>query len=210
MEIRVAGRGFERTDTTPDRSCRGYDFGVGWNLAVARATGVSQRAIRQGIKELKAEEVLDQGRIRRPGGGRKKTVSKDVSLWKDLERLVEKDVSLWKELERLVEPLTRRGLISPLWWPSKSVRKLAAELEELGHQVSHQLVSELLHDMSFSLQVSRKLHEYGDDLDRYDQFSNLNPMAEVFSTADEPIVSVDTMREDLSHVFPHGGFVWHP
>ena len=146
---------------------------LGWGgiSAVARATGVSQRAIRQGIKELKAEEVLDQGRIRRPGGGRKKTVSKDVSLWKDLERLVEKDVSLWKDLERLVEPLTRRGLISPLWWPSKSVRKLAAELEELGHQVSHQLVSELLHDMSFSLQVNRKLHKCGDDLDRYDQFS---------------------------------------
>ena len=89
---------------------------LGWGgiSAVARATGVSQRAIRQGIKELKAERVPSQGRIRRAGGGRKKTVSKDESLCEDLERLV--------------EPVTRGDAESPLRWTCKSVRKLAAEL----------------------------------------------------------------------------------
>ena len=46
--------------------------------AVARATGVSRRAIRAGVKELTARgaAALAPGRIRRPGGGRKRTVEK--------------------------------------------------------------------------------------------------------------------------------------
>ena len=56
--------------------------------AVARATGVSRRAIRAGVKELKARggAALAPGRIRRPGGGRKRTVDQDPTLVTDLER----------------------------------------------------------------------------------------------------------------------------
>lgn len=171
---------------------------LGWGgiSAVARATGVSQRAIRQGIKELKAEEVLELGRIRRPGGGRKKTVSKDKSLCKDLE---------W-----LAEPVTCGELTSPLRWASKSVRKLAAELEELGHHVSHQLVSELLHDMGFSLQANRKHHECRDNPDRDAQFAQLNPLAEAFPSAGRAVVSVEIKKKDLLGDVKHVGFLWHP
>ena len=66
-----------------------------------------------------------EGRIRRKGGGRKSTVSKDPSLREDLERLV--------------EPVTRGDPESPLRWTCKSVRKLAKELQAQGHQVSHRV-----------------------------------------------------------------------
>ena len=44
--------------------------GAGGVSAVARATGVSRRAIRAGVQELKGRgaAALAQGRIRRPGG----------------------------------------------------------------------------------------------------------------------------------------------
>ena len=45
--------------------------GRGGGVAVAQATGVSWRAIRQGISELEAPASLPEGRVRRPGGGRK-------------------------------------------------------------------------------------------------------------------------------------------
>lgn len=110
---------------------------IGWGgvSVVSRATGLSRKAISQGIKELQGEERANEGRIRRKGGGRKTTVSKDPSLK--------------EELERLVEPVTRADPESPLRWTSKSVRKLAKELTKLGHQVSHQLVSELLHALGY-------------------------------------------------------------
>src|SRR5258708_4169179 len=91
----------------------------------------SRKAISHGIKELQERGGASTGRIRRKGGGRKQTVSKDASLREDLERLV--------------EPVTRGDPESPLRWTCKSVRKLAKELSQQGHQVSHQLVSELLH-----------------------------------------------------------------
>ena len=65
--------------------------GVGGVSAVARATGVSRRAIRAGTKELKARgaAALAPGRIRRPGGGRKRTIDQDPTLLTDLEQLIE-------------------------------------------------------------------------------------------------------------------------
>lgn len=84
---------------------------LGWGgiSAVSRATGLSRKAISHGIKELQEEEREAKGRIRRAGGGRKKTVSKDPSLPEDLERLV--------------EPVTRGDPESPLRWTCKSVRQ---------------------------------------------------------------------------------------
>ena len=171
---------------------------LGWGgiSAVARATGVSQRAIRQGIKELKAERVPSQGRIRRAGGGRKKTVSKDESLCEDLERLV--------------EPVTRGDAESPLRWTCKSVRKLAAELGKLGHQLSYQLVSELLHDLGYSLQANRKTREGADHPDRDAQFAHLNAQAEAYLSAGEPVVSVDAKKKELVGDFKNSGREWHP
>src|SRR6516162_6674452 len=93
-------------------------WGRGGLSVVSRATGVSRRVIRQGRAELEQPVVRPVGRIRRPGGGRK--------------RLVEKEPLLAENLERLVEPVMRGDPESPLRWTCKSVRRLAEELKPLG------------------------------------------------------------------------------
>jgi transposase len=123
-------------------------FGWGGISAVSRATGLSRKAISHGIQELQERGEPGEGRLRRTGGGRKTTVSKDASLQ--------------EELEHLVEPMTRGDPESPLRWTCKSVRKLAKELSLQGHQVSHQLVSELLHELGYNLQANRKTREGGE------------------------------------------------
>src|SRR5258708_9095319 len=68
-------------------------IGYGGVSVVARATGVSRRAITEGVKELKKPKSpkarLEGARIRRRGAGRKRTVDKDASLLEDLDRLVD-------------------------------------------------------------------------------------------------------------------------
>src|SRR4051794_32014204 len=65
-------------------------LGRGGIAAVSRATGLSRKAIRLGIAELRGEvPAAGPGRVRRPGGGRKKTVARDPTVVADLERLVE-------------------------------------------------------------------------------------------------------------------------
>ena len=108
-------------------------IGRGGASAVCRATGMSRQVIRQGMAELRQAGIHPPGRVRRPGGGRKKTVAQDPSLVRDLEGLV--------------EPVTRGAPESPLRGTCKSLRKLAQELRQMGHQTSHQLVGRMLHDL---------------------------------------------------------------
>jgi transposase len=171
---------------------------IGWGgiATVARATGLSRKAISQGIKQLQNGVRVSEGRIRRSGGGRKKTVTKDPQLCEDLERLV--------------EPVTRGDPESPLRWTCKSVRKLAQELNRHGHQISHQLVSELLHQRGYSLQANRKTREGGEHADRNAQFEHVNAQVQTFLAAGEPVVSVDAKKKELVGDFKNPGREWGP
>jgi hypothetical protein len=82
-------------------------IGRGGVSAVSRATGLSRQVIRQGMAELSEAAVHPPGRVRRPGGGRKKTVEQDPSLLSDLEQLV--------------EPVTRGDPESPCCQSSENV-----------------------------------------------------------------------------------------
>src|SRR5512135_2930373 len=64
-------------------------IGRGGMARVARATGDSRRAIASGLAQLKAPDDLPGGRIRRPGGGRKRTVETDATLLAHLEQLID-------------------------------------------------------------------------------------------------------------------------
>lgn len=171
-------------------------IGRGGISAVSRATGLSRKVISEGMKDLQDEERESSGRIRRKGGGRKTTVSKDPKLQENLERLL--------------EPVTRGDPESPLRWTAKSVRTLAQELREQGHQVSHQLVSELLHSLGYSLQANRKMHEGGEHPDRDAQFEHINTQAQAFLAEGEPVISVDAKKKELVGDFKNPGREWSP
>src|SRR5437867_3475852 len=159
---------------------------------VSRATGVSRRAIRRGLTELReAAGPSPRGRIRRPGGGRKRARAKDPTLGRDLEQLV--------------EPTTRGDPESPLRWTCKSVRQLAAELQRQGHQASHQLVSELLHELGYSLQANRKTLEGTSHPDRNAQFEYINRQVRAFLRTGDAVISVDTKKTELVGHFKNGG-----
>ena len=161
-------------------------------MVVARATGVSRRSIRRGIRELSQPGLgPGKGRVRRPGGGRKRTVETDPTLREDLERLV--------------EPTSRGDPESPLRWTCKSVRKLAAALKAQGHQTSHRMVAELLHEMGYSLQANQKTLEGSEHPDRNAQFEHLNGAVQQQLWAGEPVISVDTKKKELIGPFKNGG-----
>jgi transposase len=173
---------------------------LGWGgvTGVARVTGVSRGAIQAGLAALRTAAAVRPApeRVRRPGGGRKRTVDTDPTLRTDLERLV--------------EPTTRGDPESPLRWTCKSVRKLAAELRARGHRVSHQLVAELLRELGYSLQANRKTLEGGAHPDRDAQFAHLNGQVAAQLAAGEPAISVDTKKKELVGPFKNGGQEWQP
>ena len=64
-------------------------LGHGGIALVARATGMARSTISRGIQELESGEALNPDRARRPGGGRKRTIDKDITLLADLEALLD-------------------------------------------------------------------------------------------------------------------------
>jgi transposase len=170
--------------------------GYGGVSLVARATGVSRRAIAVGMKELEAPTQLatsgDQpGRVRKIGGGRKKVTVRDSTLLQDLESLI--------------EPLTRGDPESSLRWTCKSLRKLASELVNQGHEVSHRVVGELLEELGYSLQANRKTQEGSTNPDRNAQFEFINRRTREELALGNPVISVDTKKKELVGNFKNAG-----
>ena len=171
-------------------------IGRGGIAQVSRATGISRPTIAAGLKELDDPEAQDVQRIRSVGGGRQRTVDKDSTLLTDLERLI--------------EPTSRGDPESPLRWTSKSVRKLAGELQNQGHTVSRQLVTQLLHELGYSLQANRKMKEGSAHPDRDAQFEHLNAQVQTAQAAGQPVISVDTKKKELVGDFKNTGQEWRP
>jgi hypothetical protein len=171
-------------------------LGYGGTALVSQATGVSRPTITSGCKELlaggKRQPLQDaSGRIRKPGGGRKRTVEADETLRTDLESLI--------------EPVTRGDPESPLRWTSKSVRKLADELQRMGHQTSHRMVAALLQEMGYSLQANRKTLAGSSHPDRDAQFEHIHQTVKAFQASDQPVISVDTKKKELVGDFKNTG-----
>ena len=151
-------------------------IGYGGISLVSRATGVSRRAIQIGLKELENLSLMTGDKkikIRKQGGGRKKTRDKDLTLIDDLEKLI--------------EPVDM--LNSPLSYTCKSVRQLALDLQERGHQVSHRLVAGLLRDMGFNLQEKNKSSKISTS-NRSFRFAHINQQVNRALTRNEPVISV--------------------
>ena len=170
--------------------------GRGGITMVARATKIAYSTVRRGLQELEANTPMEPGRIRRPGGGRKKTLEKDPTLLSDLEGLV--------------EPTASGHPMSPLRWTSKSVRHLAEALQSMGHRVSRQLVAELLAAAGYSLQANRKTREGPNHPDRDAQFRYINQQVRRFQAATQPVISVDTKKKELVGDFKNAGRQWRP
>ncbi len=158
-------------------------LGYGGISKVARSTGLSRSVIKTGIQELqeKKDKVIQFNRSRRKGGGRK--------------RLEEKDKTLRSDLEKLVEPATFGNPQSPLRWTSKSTRKIASELQRMGHQISYPKVAALLQKMDYSLQGNKKAIEGGNHPDRDVQFEYISQRIKEYKELGQPVISVDAKKK---------------
>jgi Rhodopirellula transposase DDE domain len=168
--------------------------GVG---TVARIARVSETTVRRGMAELAAGiGPSPEGRVRAPGGGRR--------------RAEDHDPAVLSALLGLVEPDERGDPESPLRWTTKSLRHLAGELTQQGHPVSAPTVGRLLRSMDFSLQANAKTLEGAQHPDRDAQFGYINDQVKEHQAAGEPVISVDAKKREQLGRLPMAGREWHP
>jgi Rhodopirellula transposase DDE domain len=170
--------------------------GAGGITAVAGLTGASWQTVADGAAELESGQVAPAGRVRRPGGGRKK--------------LAETDPGLVPALLALVEDSSRGDPQSPLMWTTKSVRNLADELTGQGHRCSPQTCWRLLRAQGFSTQANAKVIEGRRHPDRDAQFRHIAAQAREHLAAGQPVISVDAKKRELVGQYAQGGQEWRP
>jgi hypothetical protein len=175
-------------------------LGHGGIMAVAKIAKVDRDTVSAGKREVSEAEQDKDGsgkviqtkkRIRKNGGGRK--------------RLVTQDLDLKKEIESLIEPVTRGDPQSPLRWTCKSTRKLADELCNMGHKVSYMTISRELKEMGYSLQGNSKVLEGASHPDRNEQFKYINEQVKMHQEHKRPVISVDTKKKELVGNFKNAG-----
>ena len=157
-------------------------LGRGGIAAVAEAIGMSDRTIRNGIRELESGVSLPPGRQRRQGAGRKPRKDEQPSLV--------------AALEKMISPTTRGEPTNPLRWTCKSTRNLAAELQSQGYQIGATTVRVLLAELGYSLQANRKMQEGKQHPDRNAQFEYINARVKARKRRGEPALSVDTKKKE--------------
>lgn len=176
-------------------AAKALDLGWGGISTVTRITGMSPTTIRKGIQELDNLENLEQPkRIRKLGGGRKRTDIKSPKIVEDLEAIMGEN--------------TAGDPMSFLKWTCKSTYKIADELNLRGHKISAETVRRLLRERDYSLQANVKTKEGGSEPERDAQFRYINEQVKKFVVQGDPVISVDTKKREIVGDFKNPGRTW--
>jgi translation initiation factor IF-1 len=170
-------------------------LGWGGKTIISELSSISRRTISKGENDsLANENVLDNSRIRKIGGGRKK--------------MSELHPKMLQAIQDLVSPHTMGDPMKPLIWTSKSIRKIADELALKSYKVSHEVVRQCLITLGYSLQSNKKTDEGAKIEDRNEQFEHINATSISFMNENCPVISVDCKKKELIGNFKNNGQEW--
>jgi len=167
----------------------------GWGgiKAMEELTGMSRPTVLRGIRELK-EGKLPEGRVRKPGGGRKPLENEDPGLTKALGKIMNEN--------------TAGDPMSPLLWTHKSTRSITEELRQQGHRASVSTVRRRLREMDYSLQANRKDKEGYSPPERDEQFRYISKEVKKCTRRSIPVISVDCKKKENVGNFKNNGKNW--
>lgn len=166
--------------------------GSGFNKLIAKKAGISRDTVARGIKEIKSDNVVEKGRIRRPGGGRKSAIENQKGLLEATRKILESET--YGDPERV------------LYYTTKSLRSIADELKRLNFNVSHVLVGRLVEQLGYTKQCNQKLQQVGKQHPRRnDQFEAINKYSKAALEQGLPVISIDCKKKENLGLFKNPG-----
>jgi hypothetical protein len=170
--------------------------GDGGTAAVAALAGMAPHTVAKGAAELASGEDPPAGRVRRPGGGRK--------------RLTGSDPGLLPALEGLIRDAMRGDPVSSLLWTTRSADHLAGELTARGHPCSASSVLRTMKRAGYTQQSSSRAQEGRQHPERDAQFRYIAVQAEEHMAAGQPVISVDSKKREKVGNYGQEGAEWGP
>jgi cell fate (sporulation/competence/biofilm development) regulator YlbF (YheA/YmcA/DUF963 family) len=135
------------------------------------------------------------GRVRRPGGGRKRCLD-------TIPRLEENFLRVLRDYTA-GDPM-REGVR----WTDLTRAEIAQRLKEAGTPVSVTVVKQLLRKYRYVKRKAQKSQAMGQHADRDQQFENIARLKQQYLESDDPILSIDTKKKELLGTFYRDGHLY--
>ena len=158
-------------------------LGHGGIRYMTQVLGCDYKTIKFGMRELSDESALDEPGIRRAGGGRKSALA-----------MIE---GLDEAFLKVVSPHTAGSPMDErVKWTNLSRPKIAELLKAEGVSVSVTVVDQLLAKHHYRRRGARKILATGTHPQRDEQFKNIETIRERYEAAGNPVMSIDTKKEN--------------
>ena len=168
-------------------------YGYGGISRVSRISGVSIPTIRQGIKEIQANQTIEKGRVRKEGGGRKRVEYIYPEIMENIREIV--DGNTYGSPDKILS------------WTTLSLHDIEKLLfDKYAIKVSYRTVGDLLAKLGYSKQANQKMLQVGAvNPNRNEQFEYINNKVKEFIEAGDPVISVDTKKKENIGEFKNNG-----
>ncbi len=158
-------------------------LGYGGQAYIRRLLLCHHETLQLGMRELQEKTVLEQERIRQPGGGRKSAFETIAGLDEAFLRVLERHTA-GSPMDESVK------------WTNLKRHEIAGLLENEGIKVSVTVVDQLLEKHNFRKRKAVKTLATGESQHRNEQFETIDQLKHSYQTAGNPVMSMDTKKKN--------------
>lgn len=161
---------------------------------VSKASGMNRKTIYRGIRELKEADRLQNGRVRKIGGGRKKLLQKHPEYTEEFDAIAKDHTA------GLPQDLSVR-------WVNLTIPQIREELEIREIEVSDYHVRQMVKMRGFKKRSFVKSKTFKDVKDRDAQFRKIGRIVSRCLDQKVPVLSIDTKKKEMTGNFKRSGLV---
>jgi hypothetical protein len=176
-------------DTLNEKARRQYaglealKLGHGGQKYISSVLGCHHQTVMTGIDEIVNGTETPEGRIRKPGGGRKKIIETEENI---------DDIFF----EILKTHTAGSPMDEDIKWTNLSLEAISKAFESKGMNISPYVVKQLLKKHGFVERKMQKSVTMKDCKDRNEQFERIHELINEYSTSKNPIISMDVKKKN--------------
>jgi hypothetical protein len=171
-------------------------LGHGGIRYIAKVLACDPQTVKDGMRELKQLPTDPAGsRVRKPGGGRKKTEVKQVALLQQVQDTIK---------DRIAGDPMRQDVV----WTDLTPQEISESLRAHAICAGPRIVRRMLDGLGFARRQMLKVLPGGDSPYRDAQFRHLAHLIQEFLAAGNPVLSMDTKKKEYLGTLYRDGKVY--
>ena len=171
-------------------------LGHGGTRYIAKVLGCDPQTVKDGMRELKhLPDDPAGGRVRKPGGGRKKTEVSQTHVIQQVQDTIK---------DRTAGDPMRQDVV----WTDLTPQEISKSLQAQGVCAGPRIVRRILDGLGLARRQMLKVLPGGDSPHRREQFHHLAHLIREFLEAGNPVLSIDTKKKECLGTLSRDGRVY--